>query len=442
MEEQRINQSYSEQQTGYEGYGYEGNPFEQMDQDMCKRCHRRKIDRSENPESVLCKDCREELIKLKVPPVMIGVGVGVAVLVVVCIAVFVMDIMKFKKGEYPLDLSTYLSEIREEETKDEETKEETEDKKQEESAKDEEKQYRRLEGPATLEIDEATRTYANLADIGKVITALDGMLEDLVEDPDNVGMAVTAVDVAMKYSYPDYAAYVIDTYLTGKSAPDDVYERIMGYIDELNIYYDTYDTIDEIWNTLGEEAAELGEDAEAEEYQALLQVCHDEIEIYLGMEEFDQAYINYELAYICQDEEERIQHLEDCIAINPNYYDASAQLGTYYRRHGDLEKAREILERSYDVNNEDYALQRSLATLELVEDNLAGGLIYAESAYESYPEGTYVVDTYLIALLANGEEEQAKEILQQWEEQGYEFDDDFYSFMEGNMTLEQYYIGD
>lgn len=436
MEEQRTNQSDSEQ-MGYSGYGYEGNPFEEYTQDMCKRCHRRKIDHSENPQSILCKDCREELIKLKVPPIMIGAGIGVAVLVVVCIAMFVTDIMKFKRGEYPLDLSTYLSEKEQEE---EDTKEE--DEKTEDTEDTESNLPRRLDNRTSLEIDEAARAYANLADTGKVGSALDGMMADLEKDPDNIGMAVTLADVAMKYSYPDYAAYAIDTYLTGKNVPDDVYERIMGYIDKLNIYYDTYDVVEEAWSDLGGWMEELDDTAGEEEYAELLQFCHDEIEVYLDMEEYDQAYINYELAYICQDEEERIRHLEDCIAADPNYYDANAQLGTYYRRSGDLEKAREILEKSYAVNNEDYSLQRSLATLELTEGNLAEGLAFAKSAYETYPEGNYVVDTYLVALFANGEDEQAGEILQQWEEQGYEFDEDFYSFAEGNMTLEEYYIGD
>lgn len=435
MEEQRMEQSDNGQQTSYDGYGYEGNPFEQMEQDMCKRCHRRKIDRSENPESVLCRDCREELIKLKVPPVITGVGIGVAVLVLACMAIFATDVIKFKTGKIDFDLSEYIRE-------EQDNGKETEDREQEESKENEEIKHRRLEDSSTLEIDEASRSYANLADIGRVISALDGMMEDLQEDPDNIGMAVTMADVAMKYSYPDYAAYAIDTYLTGKSVPDDVYERITGYIDELDIYYNTYDELTEIWSTFGDEAAELGEDAEEEDYLELMQTYHDMMEIYVGMEGYDQAYIQYELAYVCQDEEERIRHLKECIAIDPNYYDANAQLGTYYRRQGNLEEARKILEKSYAVNSEEYSVQRSLATLELVEGYLPIGLIYAEGAYNAYAEGTYVVDTYLIALIANGETEKAEEILKQWEEQGYEFDDDFYSFKEGNMTLEEYYIGD
>lgn len=77
-------------------YGYEGNLYEQLEAELCHRCHRRKIDRSENPESVLCKESREELIKLKVPPVMIGVGILVLVVVVLCIGMVAVDFVRMR----------------------------------------------------------------------------------------------------------------------------------------------------------------------------------------------------------------------------------------------------------------------------------------------------------------------------------------------------------
>lgn len=443
MEEQKTNQSGYGQQEGYSGYGYEGNPFEQMDQDLCKRCHRRKIDRSENPESVLCKDCREELIKLKVPPVMTGVSILVALLVLACITVFALDFIKLRTGRDPFTGSpAFVSE-----GTDKEAEKDNEDKEniavgEEESEEDDENRHRRLDNWVTEETDPVSQAYADMADTGMVVTALDSMVDALEEDPDNVSMAIALTDVAMKYSYPDYAAYAIDSYLAGKNVSDEVYDRISGYIDKLDIYYNTYDVVDEVWNVFGDEVEALGNDATEDDYAELLQTCHDEIELYLGMEEFDQAFLYYDLAYVCQDTEERIQHLKDCIAIDPYYFDANAQLGTYYRRQGDLEEARKILENSYAVNREVYSVLRSLATLELVEGNLELGLEYAKNAYDIYSEGEYVVDTYLVALMANGQMEEAETLIRQYEDEGYLFDDDFYAFQMGDMTLEEYYIGD
>lgn len=140
------------------------------------------------------------------------------------------------------------------------------------------------------------------------------------------------------------------------------------------------------------------------------------------------------------DEKERISYLQECISRNPYFYDAQAQIATYYRRNGELEKARRQLEEIYQVNKEDYAVLRSYATLELVEGNLAQGLDYASQAYAIYPEGDYVIDTYIVALAANGMMEEAQRLVEQYEKD-YMFDDDLYDFLDGNMTLEEYYIG-
>lgn len=435
MEEQTINQSGSSGQENDAGYGYEGNLFEQMGYDLCERCHIRKIDRSENPKSVLCKDCREELIKLKVPPLMIGAGVLVAVIVLLCVGMFTVDIVRYKMGS---DGFVYESSNFEQEASEDDQEEASGSSGG--SAIDEKRrlEYQIMEANPNL----VCQAYAEMADMGMVVTALDDMLDDLEEDPDDLEMAVTLVDVAMKYSYPNYAAYAMDTYLAGKSVSDDVYDRISGYYDELEIYYNTCDLIDEIWESFSEDIEALGEDGAEEDYMQLIQICHDEIEEYLGMEEYDQALLYYDLAYICQDEEERVEHLWECVGYDENYYDAQAQLGTYYRRQGDLERARTILEASYLVNREAYPVLRSLATLELVEGNLEQGLDFAQQAYDLYEEGDYVADTYLVALIANGEMEKAETLIREWENKGYIFDDDFYSFQMGDMTLEEYYIGD
>lgn len=421
-----------------ENYGYEGNLYEQLEAELCQRCHRGKIDRSENPESVLCKECREELIKLKIPPVMAVAGILVLVVVVLCIGMVAADVVRMRSG------SSFGSSAYADNDTDAEAAAEKEEALSKEPYGDEEAspgKQRRLDSRATG-MDTLSQSYVMMADTGMVVTALDGMLNELEADPENVDMAIALADVAMKYSYPDYAAYAIETYLVGKNVADEAYDRITGYIDKLDVYYETYDRLDEAWTALSEGIEALGEEASEEDYAALLQQCHDEMSEYLGDENYDQALVCYDLAYICQDEDERIEHLWDCVSFDENYFDAQAQLGTYYRREGELDKAREILVASLYRNAEAYPVLRSLATLELCEGNLELGLSYAESAYELYEEGDYVVDTYLIALMANGEKEKAETLTREWEDKGYVFDDDFYSFQMGDMTLEEYYIGD
>ena len=411
-----------------EQYGYTGNPFEDMDQDLCKKCHRRKIDRSENPNSVLCKECREEYIKLNVPAGIKVTGIVVAAAVVLCFVMFGVNIMRFRTalGE-GFDLSSYLKE----------EEEHTEGEKESDVAGFDQEGMERLVKERTDRTQ--SQKYIFMANEGQVVTALDSMVDELETNPDNLQMAIALTDVAMEYSYPDYAAYAIDNYLVDQYVSDEEYDRITGYIEELEKYYDTVDMVNIYW----EMASSLYEEEDIEtDPIEILKEYHDNLMSDLGNDYYDQALLYYDLYYACTDEEEQIQHLKDCVALNPYNFDAQAQLAVYYRSHGEFDEAREILEKTYEINKEDYTVLRAYATLELVEENLFKGLTYAKSAYEMYPEGTYVADTYLIALMANNRMEEAEELILEWEEAGYEFDDDFYAFQRGEITLEEYYTRD
>lgn len=415
-----------------EQYGYTGNPFEDMDQDLCKKCHRRKIDRSENPNSVLCKECREEYIKLNVPVGIKVTGIVVAAAVVFCFVMFGVNIVRFRTalGEN-FDLSSYIS--------DEKDSESTRDKAESGTDIDIQAPERAAGNGDSIPDDSQAFMYVRMADNGQVVTALDSMVDELEANPDNLQMAIALTDVAMKFSYPDYAAYAIDNYLVDQYVSDEEYDRITGYIEELEKYYDTVDMVNLYWEMASAPYEE--EEIEIDPIE-ILQEYHDNLMSDLGNDYYDQALLYYDLYYACTDEEEQIQHLKDCVALNPYNFDAQAQLAVYYRSHGEFDEAREILEKAYGVNKEDYTVLRAFATLELVEGNLFKGLTYAKSAYEMYSEGTYVADTYLIALMANDRMDEAEELIREWEDSGYIFDDDFYAFQRGEMTLEEYYTRD
>lgn len=357
--------------------GYTGNPFADMDFGLCQRCKRRSIDRSENPDSVLCRECREELIKLKIPPVFYIALVLVLILVAVTLIPSLGGLKNY---------NTYN------------TAEETSQE-------------------------------------GYIITTMDELLDVLEDNPDNVEVAIELTDIAMKYSYYDYASYAIDQYLGDKEFNDKQYRKLTGYVDKLNIYYDTCDLSDEIWGQVYED---LGEE---EDVYAILEEYCQRLSGYIGDEDYDQALIYYYLGYMSVDDETRIAYLKECVAIDPCYFEAQAQIATYYRRQGDLDSARQLLEETYAVNKEDYAVLRSFATLELVEGNLESGLDFAYRSYQAYEDGDYVIDTYVVALAANGRVDEAKELVSEYEDKAYIFDDDLYEFLDGNMTLEDYYIG-
>ena len=356
--------------------GYTENPFENMEDGLCKRCRCRTIDRSENPESILCRDCREELIRLKIPHLFYLIG---AVVILLAALTFATSM----KGLNNLSA------------------------------------YHKSKG---------------MAEDGYIITVLDNLLYILEENPQNKNLAIRLADLGMKYAYYDYAAYAIDNYLAGKEVSDSEYDKLTSYIRKLDAYYATYDLYEEIGEKI------LSNAANTEDTDKILEEFRRELSEYIGEGGYDQALLYYYLGYMSIDEKERISYLQECISRNPYFYDAQAQIATYYRRNGELEKARRQLEEIYQVNKEDYAVLRSYATLELVEGNLAQGLDYASQAYAIYPEGDYVIDTYIVALAANGMMEEAQRLVEQYEKD-YMFDDDLYDFLDGNMTLEEYYIG-
>lgn len=425
----------SEEQN--QSYGYTENPFDYYEQDLCKRCKRRRIDRSENPQSIVCRECREEFIQLKIPPVIIISIIVVAILVVLSAGKFVIDLEAFKA----MDNFGWGAEAIYEEEKDDEDVGRTQSNESEkdvlkrkdfsknDKASDDKSETDAL-GQARCEL------YSSMAEQGNVLTAMDKMVTYLDEEnPEDISMAITLADVAMEYSYPDYASWVIENFLTGETVDDADAERINGYIDELVIYYDTFEFIETVYN---EETLDAEDSEEA--YLTVMQNCHNRMAEHLGDTAYDQALLQYNVAFFCTDEEEWIQHLEACTAEDENYFDAQAQLANHYRSKGDLKKAREILSPVYQRNKEDYSVLRSYAVLEMLDGREDIGLSYAESAYNIYPEGEYVADTYIIALLVNEKAEEAEAVLTELEEAGYWFDEDFYAFRLGNMTLEEYYM--
>ena len=384
--------------------GYTGDSFESMGQSLCQKCKRRAIDRREDSKSVLCKECREELIK-KQKRRMLCIGAGA---LVVCICTFgaILAVNTLKK-QHIKEVETDLESVSE----------------SKESMPDTEQEDRQ----------ESTEFTAKE---GYILTELNALLTALEEDPEDINTAFRLTDIAMQYAYYDYASYTINQYIAEKDISDKQYRKVIGYVDKLNIYYDTCDLSDELVAQVYEN---IGEDGDP--YEAMEEYC-EAMSMYIGSKNYDQALVYYCLGGMEADEEARINYLKECIEINPYYFDAQAQIATYYRRRGDLDKARQVLEEIYAVNKEDYSVMRSYATLELVEGNLEKGLDFALKAYELYDEGNYVVDTYIVALVANGRIHEAKELAKEYEDKDYEFDEEFYSFLDGNMTLEEYYIGD
>ena len=316
--------------------------FDAFGFEYCKKCQTRVVDKSDNPDSILCKQCREELIHYPIPK-------WIYILAAAIVALMIVSFVNL-----PGSL----------------------------------KNYRAIEG---------AEKRANEGYIFSTLSELDAIAE---QNPSSIQAAMKLVDVAMEHGYFDYAAYAINTYIAGKEVSDAEYNRLEDYSAVLERYYNTYDAYDEMFSENADISVETEEDVIAQ------------LDAMLDNPEYDPATIYYYMGYCSLDEAERCEYFETCYQLDPTYTDAATQAGNCYRRAGDLEKARELLTAAYEEDKELPSVLRSLGVIELLDGNSKKGLSLAEEA-----------QTFKDSL-----------------EEECEFDEELQKFIDGEMTLEEYYM--
>ena len=351
--------------------------YDASDPNRCAWCHVRMVDRSYNPNSCLCDDCRQELTKLRIPNTIKIISLIFTALVVATLVL-----------SYP-DMKNYGS-------------------------------FKNSEAKA---------------DDGYVVSSMDNLVDLLGKYPDSKYIAIELADLGMEYEYYDYAAYAIDNYLIGIDLSDSEDNKLSDYIDEINIYYDTTDIADSLSDDAG-----LNDATTSDEYISAMDTYSESLSNLLGNESYNQQLIYYYLAYFANNDDDRKYYLETCTLLTKNNFDANAQLANYYRRYGDLDKADDIITDSYNRNKEDPSTLRSIGIIKMLQGNLSEGLDFAKKAYDTYPEGDYVTDTYIVALAANSQLDKAKALKDQSEEDGYYFDAEMDQYLNGELSLAQYYV--
>lgn len=351
---------------------------EYRDEGLCKKCHTRRIDRTENKNSILCTECREQQIRYPFPKKMIPVGLAVFAMIVIAMA------------RTPKVLEYY-------------------------------KMYSQSEEQAAT------------GDIYPALLALQTVLD---EYPDSVPVATRMTQLAMEHGYYDAAAYVLTDYLEGKSVNDATYAKLTAYSRKLNCYYNTYERVSEL-------AAELGTGADGNlvESEALMSQMRQEMLAMTGDTEYDRALLYYYLALFTEDQDEALEYLKQSVGIDSKFSASSVAMGTNLRRRGDLRGARERYEAVLLNDRNDAGALRGLGILDLLEGEREQGLQEIRQAFETNPEEAYVRETLIIALKECEKTEEANSRMAEFEAEGVEFDEDFLKFMEGGVSLYDYYVG-
>ena len=339
---------------------------------LCRKCHVRRIDLTENNNSILCRECREEQIRYPFPKKMIPAAVIILLLLVVAL----------------------------------------------------------IKVPKTLNCYKIYQSAKVEAHTGEIYKALIGMQQVLETYPDSVPAAEQAIELAMDYGYYDFGAYLINEYMVGKEVNDSTYAKLTMYSNKLTRYYNTYDKLEELNQNVDVNMSE--EELLAWLKQELL-ACLDDPEQYPAM-------IYYYLGNLSSDSAEAQRYLEAGIKEDPKLTMTATALGTLKRRSGDFEGAKELYQDILKRDKTDPSALRTMGILCLLEGDKQQGLEYVRNAYEVDPEALYIKETMIIALMENGKTEEARNMKKQFDEQGEVFDEEFAGYLDGSITLHDYYV--
>lgn len=338
----------------------------------CELCHQAPADKSENPDSRICRRCREKAVRYPVPWFFFPAALVVLLLTVLAYV------------RMPKSLSDY-------------------------------------------------RIYASAqarAESGMLYDTLAELVDVVERHPNSTDMAARLVTLSMDYGCYDFAAYCMNTYLAGRSLSDTVYGEMVHCQSVLNRYYDTLDELDSL-------AGELGEDTPQELGAAMIK---DKLEDMQEDPNMYQPVVWYYLSLVSDSPAESMTCLQNCLDENPMDFAARAQLGTLYRRTGDLETARSQYEQILRYEKKEPQACRGMAVLSLLEGHMEEALSYARTAYENGPDSDYVRETYLIVLSFNRKTDEMKRLRQEMEDAGTPVEEDAEALLRGETTLQEYYI--
>ena len=360
--------------------------------DLCKVCGRRTIDRSTgNPHEFMCRECRQEKTKLRIPKWLI-IALSVAGAVTLAMVIYLVSM----QGRFMVP-----------------------DKQK--SAGNE----------VLLKARELIAENKQWQGLGE----LDNYLKN---NSGNVEIAQEALRLSMQYGFYDYAAYFINTYLMDKTFSDDELFEINGYMDELDKYYNTYDAINAVFTEISEASKE---DLTEEEANAIRNEMKEKVLAIGQREDCEEKFADFYVAYyLCDSVEECEKYFTSAYGYLPIRAEACGRLAVMERRRGNFEEAERWIRKGKDTNGDSTELQRAELTIFLAKGEYDKTLPAAEELFYSDPQGTYVADTYIVALYANNETDKLNEFLSSCDDAEYGLEEDLYRLLDGEITVREYYV--
>lgn len=274
--------------------------------------------------------------------------------------------------------------------------------------------------------------YQELVDEGYIYKAICGYEEFLTEHPNETDKAIEAIDICMEYSYYDCAAYFYDTYIYDKSFSDADYIKLEGYYYEIMEYYNCLDLM---------EVSLEGIDYDSMSEEEISEMMCHELETGIGDSQYNQAVLYLYLGLFSSDTADRMEYLQKSMELEPQLLYPASLMAAQYRREGDLDKAKELIDQNLSCNKEDANTYRVLATIEMLEGKNQDAVEHAYLAYELDPELEYTTDTLMVAYFCNGQTEELELLKSEYLKENEVLDEDTEALFNGSMTIEEYYMG-
>ena len=144
--------------------------------------------------------------------------------------------------------------------------------------------------------------------------------------------------------------------------------------------------------------------------------------------------------YLAGNLDESERYLKMAYNYAPLTEEIAGRLAVNERRKGFMSAAWEWVDKGEKVNAEGIEVRRAKATILLAEGKYEEALSVMEELYAFSPDGSYVRDTYCIALYATGNIDKMKTIMSEAKETGYEFDEEFHKVISNRMSIYDYYV--
>jgi len=343
---------------------------------LCALCNEQEKDLSENNMSVLCYKCRKQKLKLNIP---LKIKVFLSAIGVVFLCSMVMFIFT---------LSNY---------------------------------QRYLSAEKHMENKEFSLAYYKYSTV-------------LEKYSYSVPIILKTAEAAMSAQYFGNLAETLNTYLLDKNLNDNEYKIVMEYSDFLDVYFDTYQEIDDIITEMNNTFDKESDPSEISKF------IHGKLEELLLKDDIDKSQVYYNLYVTSETIEEAFKYSKLLYEQNPRTTYGYASYGNVLRRMGEFDQAKQVFQKAIDLNACDALSWRGKGVIQLLENQKKSGLESIKYAYKIEPDGLFVKEALVIALCENGLRDDAMTFLENFNNTDYKIEEDLQGYLDGTISVEQYFL--